>query len=249
MKTAPHPAATRREGSVLDLIGALCLGAIIVIDAIAILAFAAMSRAAKALAFATPFAWMAALVALAATGRFDQGALVPGVPLAFAAALLVGIISWTAAPRFRRAMLSVPLLELVGVHATRVAGVLFLILLAQNRLPLYFAASAGIGDILTGLGAIGIAMRLAAGRSVSGRTLAIWNAFGALDLFVAVSLGVVSSPGLPIQLFGTPNANAITSLPWLLVPTLLVPFYLLTHLTIAARLKGASKAAGLAFAA
>jgi hypothetical protein len=233
----------------LDLIGALCLGAIIAVDTILILAFTAMSRAAKTLAFATPFAWMAVLVALAATGGFDQRAVVPGVPLAFVAALLAGIITWTASPRFRSAMLSVPLLELVGVHVSRLAGVFLLILLTQNRLPLYFAASAGIGDILTGLAATGIAMRLAAGRSVSGRTLAIWNAFGALDLFVAVSLGVLSTPGLPIQLFGGPNANAITSLPWLLIPTLLVPFYLLTHLTIAARLKGESKAAGLAIAA
>jgi hypothetical protein len=222
----------------LDLIGALGTGALAVVNVATILGFAAISRSAKVATAAFALLWLALLVTIGAIGGFASRSLapVPALPLAFALAVTTALVAWKAAPAFRRALLSVPLENLIAANALRVFGVFFLLLYAQQRLPAPFAQSAGIGDIITGLEALYIAARLTSGRSVSPRWIAVWNTFGALDLAVAVSLAVVSTPGLPIQLFGTSAPNALTSLPWLLVPAMLVPFYLLMHLTIATRL-------------
>ena len=52
----------------------------------------------------------------------------------------------------------------------------------------------------------------------------------------AVSLGVISAPGSPLQILGgSVGSTAMWSLPWSNIPTLLVPFYLITHGVIFAR--------------
>jgi hypothetical protein len=234
----------------LDTIGALCIGAIIALDALGIIAFAAIARRARIGAAALLVTWLAVLLALTAAGLMESHALRPivTVPLAFVIAASAALIAWFGAPRFRAALLSVPLAELAGVHVLRIVGVFFLILFAQARLPAPFAPLAGIGDIITGLAAIGIVVRLVSGGTVSRRSIALWNAFGALDLIVAVTLGVLSTPGT-LQIFGSANGSALTTLPWLLIPTALVPFYLLTHLTIAARLNEKRTAGRFAVAA
>ena len=73
---------------------------------------------------------------------------------------------------------------------------------------------------------------------MSRRILAAWNAFGALDLVVAVTLAFLSAPGMRYRVFAdAPGTAVMTTLPWIRVATLLIPLYLLTHLTIAARLR------------
>ena len=64
-----------------------------------------------------------------------------------------------------------------------------------------------------------------------------WNILGTLDLVAAVGLGVISAPGSPLQILGgSVGSAAMWSLPWSNIPTLLVPFYLITHGVIFARL-------------
>ena len=71
-----------------------------------------------------------------------------------------------------------------------------------------------------------------------------WNILGTLDLVIAVSLGIASAPGSPIQIFGEAiGSKAMWSLPWSNIPTLLVPFYLITHGVIYAKLARASRMA------
>ena len=80
--------------------------------------------------------------------------------------------------------------------------------------------------------------------------LGIWNALGALDLIVAVALGVLSAPGTPFRVFTAgPGTVAMTVVPWIMVPAMFVPLYLLIHLTIAAKvrsLQGTPQAVALA---
>jgi hypothetical protein len=53
--------------------------------------------------------------------------------------------------------------------------------------------------------------------TVQPRALGLWNAFGALDLLVAVSLGVLSAPATRIQIFtGPPGTAAMSNPPWVL---------------------------------
>jgi hypothetical protein len=65
---------------------------------------------------------------------------------------------------------------------------------------------------------------------------------GALELFVAIGLGITSAAGTPFQLIHAgAGSQAIQYLPFCLVPTVRVPFYLITHAIIAAQLAAARR--------
>jgi hypothetical protein len=180
------------------------------------------------------------MVAIAAMDGFRPGLLgpIPTPVMAFATLVLGSLLAWLAWPAFRDALLSLPLAALVGVNAFRIGGVFFLLLFAEGRLSAPFAPSAGWGDIITGVAAIPIAAVAASRHNVSRRLMAVWNAFRALDLVVAVTLAFLSAPGTPYRLFTEGSGTVVmTTLPWILAATFLVPLYLLTHVTIAARLR------------
>jgi hypothetical protein len=74
-------------------------------------------------------------------------------------------------------------------------------------------------------------------RSERGRSIRSWNIFGALDLFAAVGFGLTTAQGSPLQILHVgAGSAAMQFLPFALVPTVLVPFYLITHGIVAAQL-------------
>ena len=224
----------------LDVIAGIAFGAMFAADVTILVSFAAVSVTSKFAASASAAAWVAAIVAVAAMGGFRPGLLgpIPTPVLAFTALVFGSLVAWLSWPAFRDALLSVPLAALIGINGFRIGGVFFLLLFADGRLSAPFAPSAGWGDIITGIAAIPIAAIAASRRNVSRRILTAWNAFGALDLVVAVTLAFLSAPGTPFRVFTEgPGTVVMTTLPWILVATFLVPLYLLTHLTIAARLR------------
>ncbi len=92
-----------------------------------------------------------------------------------------------------------------------------------------------LGAGMLALPAIWLAARASSGGD---RLLAIWNAFGALDLIAAVMLGITSANSSPFQLMHVGvGPAAMLGLPWSLVPTVLVPFYLIVHGIIAVQLR------------
>jgi hypothetical protein len=120
--------------------------------------------------------------------------------------------------------------------------VFFLLLAAESRLSGPFPLSAGWGDVIVGLTAIPLAIAIARHPRAYGGALFAWNLLGTLDLIAAVSLGIMSAPGSPLQVFGgTIGSSAIVMLPWSNIPTLLVPFYLVTHGIIFAHLARANR--------
>ena len=127
---------------------------------------------------------------------------------------------------------------LLGLKALRILPGAFILLLAsQGKLSGPFPQSAGWGDIIVGI--IAVPLMLAAARNLAGsrRAVLAWNILGTLDLAEAVALGVLSAPGSPLQIFGGAiGSTAMWSLPWSTIPTLLVPFYFITHGIIFARL-------------
>ena len=165
-------------------------------------------------------------------------------PLA-AAALLAAFV-----PAARAALLAVPLPLLIGLNVWRVLGGLFVLLAVDDRLGGPFPQFAGWGDVITGVLALPVAW-LATRAPSSTRNLALaWNAFGALDLVVAVSLGVVSANGSPLQLIHAgAGSAAMQALPWSVVPTVLVPAYLMLHAVIYAQLRRAGRSVGAGRAA
>ena len=222
----------------LDVIAALAFGAMIAADVTILVTVAALPFRSKVAASASAAVWVAAMSTAAALGAFRPGLLGPVPAPAFAALVAGSLVAWLASPAFRDALLSVPIAALVGINGFRIAGVLFLLLFADGRLSAPFAVSAGSGDIITGITAIPIVAIAVSHRHVSRRLLAAWNAFGALDLVVALTLAALSAPGTRFRVFTEgPGTAAMTTLPWILAATFLVPLYFLTHFTIAARLR------------
>jgi hypothetical protein len=133
--------------------------------------------------------------------------------------------------------LALPMPLLIGLNSMRVLGILFLFLAANGRLSGPFPYAAGCGDIITGVLALPLALNIARSRQVSARAIQRWNIFGALDLLVALGLGVTSAVGSPLQMIHAGvGSQAMQYLPFCLVPTVLVPFYLISHAIVAAKL-------------
>ena len=104
------------------------------------------------------------------------------------------------------------------------------------RRALRFPQSAGWGDIVTGAAALPLAFLAA--RGISRQAVHAWNFFGTADLVAAVTLGVLSANGSTFQMIEAgAGSDAVANLPWSLIPTVLVPFYLITHGIIFAQLR------------
>lgn len=224
----------------IDLIGAIAYTALYAVLIGALVGFSPAARSAKLAAFAAAALWGAIIVAIAARGGFAPGATGPIPPPAVALTVLLALLltSWFLLPRFRNALFSVPLPALIAVNAARIGGVFFLILAADGRLSGPFAPVAAWGDILVGVLAIPLAAMAALRADAHRIWVGIWNGLGALDLLVAASLAMLSSPGTPFFVFTAgPGVLPIHFLPWVMVPTLLAPLYLLIHFTIAVKLR------------
>lgn len=230
----------------MDVVGAIVIGVFYATLVGALVGLSGVSRQAQLAARIAAVLWLALIMALGATGRFATGVTrpVPAPVIAFALLLALLFVLWSFVPRFRNALLSVPLPVLVGLNVLRVGGIFFLLLHAQHRLAAPFAPIAGWGDITVGLLAIPLAVVAAGTHWKDGFAIRVWNIFGALDLTTAILLGALSSPGTPFRLFTEePGTQAMTSLPWVLVPAAFVPVYFLIHRIIAVKI---GKRSGLA---
>jgi hypothetical protein len=222
----------------LNFIGTIVIVATTIVLLNAVIGSLPVGRWPRLLLALAAGSWTGLAVALASAGAFAADA--GGAPVVGAMVATPLILAAAAAyffPVARAVMLSLPLPLLVGLNVTRAGGVFFLLLAAAGELAGPFPQSAGWGDIMTGVVAIpalGLAMRSAGERD---GLLYLWNGFGALDLFAAVTLGMLSANGTPLQLIhaGVGSA-AVQHLPWSLIPTVLVPFYLIVHGIIFAQL-------------
>jgi hypothetical protein len=223
----------------LELIGTTVLTAIIALSLNAAITAMPMSSVQKLTTVTVAGLWIGFAIALATTGIYASTATpVPAVGVMLALPLVaIGGAALLSAP-VRETLLALPVPLLLGLNALRIVpGVFILLLASQGKLSGPFPQSAGWGDIIVGVFAI--PLMLAVARDIAGSRYALlaWNILGTLDLVEAVVLGVLSAPGSPQQIFGgAVGATAMWSLPWSTIPTLLVPFYLITHGIIFARL-------------
>jgi hypothetical protein len=226
----------------IDLIGAIVLSTLCATVIGTLVGLSPVRGTPKPLAFIGAGLWAGIIVATAALGGFAPGAAgsVPAVAFPFFLLLAAGLGAWAFLPAFRSALMSIPLPALIGLNAGRILGIFFIMLYAAGRLPAPFAPVAGWGDVAVGALAIPLAALAAAG-AVRPQWLRIWNALGALDLVTAVSLGLLSAPGTPFQVFrDEPGTTAMGLLPWIMIPAILVPIYLVVHVTIAAKIRSHS---------
>ena len=223
----------------LDLVGAIVGMMAIGINLVALTSVLPGPLAHRLSLAAIAGAWVGLATGLGAAGRlvFSPDHPVPLVGVLFAVPLLtVGALALKY-PRMRSTLMAIPMPLLIGINALRVLGVLFLLLAATGRLSGPFPFSAGLGDIITGAFAIPLALSVARSQKAPVGAIMLWNIFGTLDLFAAVGLGITSAAGSPLQLIHAGvGSEAMQYLPFCLVPTVLVPFYLITHAIIAAQL-------------
>jgi hypothetical protein len=222
----------------IDIIGASSLTALFAVCSVALIGVFPVGPSVRSKFAVAAGVWFTVIALLGAAGVFSTAR---GGTLAIGAAVAtpVLLLSFAArhSPVLRRLALGTPLAVLVGIHAGRLLGVFFLLLLDAGRLPPTFARTAGWGDIAVALAALPIAWAIHAGvRGWPVLTLA-WNLIAFVDLVIAVTLGVGSAPNSPLRfIFEGENRGAIADLPWVMIPGVLVPLYLLTHLAIFAQL-------------
>jgi hypothetical protein len=224
----------------LDLIGAIVLGAAaVVLVSVYVAAPWRNNRRLATTVAAALAAWFVVIVACGATGALDATRGTGPVGVGIAVAVPVAVLSYVSmrAGALRDTLGTAPLGVLIGVHAIRMLGVLFVLLFWSGRLPAPFAPAAGWGDVLVGVTALPVAY-LAVTRAPGWRpAVIVWNAVGLLDLVDAIVLGVASAPGIPFG-FGSQGvgSNLMTALPWILIPCFMVPLLVHLHLLVFRRM-------------
>jgi hypothetical protein len=177
-------------------------------------------------------AWLLLAFWLGASGvlRGSSTEALPMAALAMVLTIVVGLSIVATSQTARDILAATPPHLLIGVQVYRSIGAIFLVLFALGRAPGAFALPAGWGDVLIGVSAPIVAW-LYRSDAARWRGLAIlWNVIGIADLVIAVSTGVLTSPGRLQRLaFDLPNV-LITSFPLVLIPAVLVPASILLHL-------------------
>lgn len=174
--------------------------------------------------------WLAVVWSASINGIFSATSGLPVLPVAIIAPVIVGAPLLLFSKRVGQVLDAMPASWLVGLQIYRVLGVTFLAAALRGALPALFGYPAGIGDALTGIFALPVAIAVTAG-TAEGRGAAVaWNLFGLADLALAITLGIITSPG-PLQLVVT-NAPSIgvSGYPSVLTPAFAVPSSILLHL-------------------
>jgi len=179
-------------------------------------------------------AWLTGSIILSLLGLFNQ----PNKPPTFFGLFLAGpILGFLAAYAFskkvRDALFVLPLWAITATHSLRLVGIAFVISALTHELAPQFGWIAGIGDIVSAIVSIPLAMSLYQKRYSQGLRLRfiLWNIFGILGLFLSVTLGLLYSPSV-MGILSSPvsNTRALSFLPYSLIPTFYVPILILLHI-------------------
>lgn len=160
----------------------------------------------------------------AANNLFRNASDLFGVAIALAAVIpLVIFAVWFASSAgFREYLLSLNPVSITLFQTLRLLGFTFLVSQARGILPAFFAWPAGYGDMLIGATATYVALRLA--QPAHRSAFIAWQFLGITDLVLAVGIGTTAGlthPGASML--------AMTVLPFSLIPTFMVPFFLMLH--------------------
>jgi hypothetical protein len=169
--------------------------------------------------------WFVSVLSASALHLFKNDSNRLGVEVAIAALMPIVVFSlWFAASEsFRRFALSLNPRILTSAQAWRFVGFVFVLLEAHGVLPAIFALPAGYGDMAIGLTASFVAWKLAGPEHRN--SFILWQVLGILDLVIAVSLGTTAALISP----NGPSTVAMTMLPLSLIPTFLVPLFVMLH--------------------
>jgi hypothetical protein len=174
--------------------------------------------------------WFAVAWSAAINGVFHPGSTpLPVLPAAIFLPVIIGAPLLLFSQRVGQVLDQVPASWLVGLQLYRVFGSWALAAWLGGALPAAFALPAGIGDVLTGLLALPTAIAVATGTAEGRRAATLWNMLGLADFGVAITMGMITSPG-PLQLI-VPDVGSIGTgaYPGVLTPAFVVPSSILLH--------------------
>jgi hypothetical protein len=180
--------------------------------------------------------WLGLVLLLESRGAFIPQPGEPPIPLFLGfglplAAFFAAYFGWSG---FRTFVLGADLRFVSAVQGWRWAGLGFLSLYARGLLPGLFALPAGIGDMAIGFTAPWMVLGLVRDPSfAASRRYSVWNIMGIVDLVVAVSMGALTSGFFKFT--GSVTSASMTTLPSLLIPTYLVPIFIMLHVTALAQ--------------
>lgn len=130
----------------------------------------------------------------AINGVLRPGAL-PLLPMAIFLPVIIGAPLLLLSKRVGQVLDAMPASWLVVLQLYRVFGSWALVAGLRGVLSDVFALPAGTGDVLTGLFAVPAAVAVATGTTQGRRAAIIWNIFGLVDFAVAMTLGMITTPG------------------------------------------------------
>jgi uncharacterized membrane protein len=170
--------------------------------------------------------WLAAAVAVVATGLLARLPFPPplfvgiGILFSLACVILVpGVAAW---------LRDLDIRAILAFHLVRFVGIYFLWLMTQGRLDPLFARQAGIGDIVTAIGAV-LLLLIPSFRARKGAM--IWNVIGFVDILLVVVNAV------RVVLNDPAGFSEFYHLPLGLLPTFFVPVIIVSHVVVFLRLR------------
>ena len=187
--------------------------------------------------------WFAVAWSAAINGVFLTGASpLPVLPLAVFLPVIIGTPLLLLSKRVGQVLDAMPVTWLIALQVYRVFGSWALAAWLHGVLPGVFALPAGTGDVLTGLFAVPAAIAVATGTAQGRRAAIAWNILGLADFAVAITLGLITSPGR-FQLI-VPNVTSIGAgaYPGVLTPAFVVPSSILLHALSLRQLRRRSQA-------
>lgn len=173
--------------------------------------------------------WLAAATAVGLTGVL--GGLRLGPQLLALTLTVVAVFVSSRVAVVRQSVDAVPIQALIGIHASRFIGIVFLVLGARGELSPLFAERAGWGDITTAAIAVALVL-IGLARTVPRGLLLAWNVLGMIDLIVAIGTAT-----LVVVRGDIPGVEPLLGLPLILVPIFAVPFLFATHVALFRRLR------------
>ena len=184
-------------------------------------------------------AWFAGVFILASNNIFNAPVGQPpiNILLSLVIPVIAFSITYSASKRFKNYVLSIDMRHLILLHSWRMLGFGFVFLYFYDILPALFAVPAGIGDAMAATFAVLLAIAMYQNKTISKKWIYRWNTFGLLDFIIAVSVGIISRTGNIGQLEGHVASDAMGVLPLVMIPTFIVPFYILTHIIIFMQLR------------
>jgi hypothetical protein len=173
--------------------------------------------------------WMAVAWSGAINGVFRTGTRLPALPLAIFLPVIIGAPLLLLSKRVGKVLDAMPASWLVALQLYRIFGSQWLAYWLRGLLPGLWALPAGTGDVLTGLFAVPAAIAVATSTAGGRKAAILWNLLGLADFAVAITLGLITSPGRFQLIVPNGPSMGVDAYPNVLTPAFVVPTSILLH--------------------